>query len=574
MRVWLDRRLVIDAWGGGCCNESWAQVALTLNYSHDLIVDYAELRGSASVALSWRSPSIAKQVIPSSALYYRTPISGSPFTSVALTPGDPSPLTSVAYDSDAGVLGAGRTGGLSAAVAGVTASVLLRAADVFGNVATNATTNASLLTLALVGPDPSPTLALAWLGSGVYEANYTAVKAGAYSLSLLIGGVPVTGSPFAVTIAPGATYPTNCAPQGLPTTAVAGVTSTFLVQLRDAYGNNRTTTAADALQVSWVNGGTGVGYQGLTSSPAPGLFAAAFTPTVVGTYALTVILDTTTLSTSSVVVSAGALSPAASTASGPGLSGAIAGLPANVSVVARDQFGNRLTTSTSATFVFNVTGVGVGGVLVSAGGGVYNGSYVLAAVGVYSLAVAGAGGVAVQGSPFTVRVVTGAAASNASSLLPPLPTQATSGTALTFQVQGARLLHQPPHHRGGGCYRRPAVRQHRHGGCGERTWVRGVYAVTVVPTTAAACNLTVTLAGVNVSGSPLPLLVRPGPPTGLSTSSGLGRTQGSAGVPSTVGLVAIDAAGNAVASGGARHHPHRHPLQPLHPSAHCHHRRL
>ena len=91
-----------------CCNETWATVTLSAGFMHDLIVEYMELRcadlsrldvfvsdepcyfsGVATMELSWSSPSTAKQIIPSSALYATADIQGSPFKNITFGSGDP-----------------------------------------------------------------------------------------------------------------------------------------------------------------------------------------------------------------------------------------------------------------------------------------------------------------------------------------------------------------------------------------------------------------------------------------------------------------------------------------------------
>ena len=567
VRVWVDRRLIIDAWGSACCNETWGSVTLMANYSHDLIVDYAEVRGNASISLAWRSASTPKALIPSSALLYRTPVLGSPFSNISIGPGDPYAATSAAYDTDATLLG-GRVGGLSAGVAGVVGGVLVRAVDVFGNLNTNATANASLITCTLTGPDPSAsTTPPTYLTAGVYLINYTAQVSGTYSLSIRIAGVPLPSSPFTVAIAPSPTSPSSSTLLSLPTSATAGLTSTFYVQLRDALGNSRTTTTPDSLYVSWST--AGLSYQGVTSVAGPGQFASTFTPTVAGAYGLAVYVDSTSVSTTSLTVAAGALSPPTSTPAGPGLTAATAGLPANLSVTARDAFGN-VRASGSALFIYNLTGGGggsvVGGTLTGVGGGVYNGSYTLNATGTYTLTISSSG-VQVAGSPWQVRVTAGAFSPLNSSLIPPLPTTATSGVPLAFFIQSRDGV--------GNGLTSGGVAFTLTLQCAATTTTgavsdpgTGVYLASLTPTTASAtCSMSVLAGGVAISGSPFSVQVKPGAATGASVAGGGGRTGGVAGSVSTISLAAVDGAGNSLSTGGAAIVAAVLPLAPLPSSA-------
>ena len=568
VRVWVDRRLVLEAWGSGCCNETWGSVLLQAGYSHDLIVDYAEVRGNASISLSWRSASIPKQLIPSSSLYYRTPIQGSPFTNIAIGPGDPWPTTSTAYDTDAGLLG-GRVGGLSVGVAGVVGGVLVRAVDVFGNVNTNATANASLITSTFTGPDPiASTTPAAYLSAGVYLINYTAAVSGSYALAIRIAGVSLPSSPFTVAIAPASTSPLSSTVVALPTAATAGLTSTFYVQLKDSLSNNRTATTADSLYASWSTGG--LSYQGVTSIAGPGLFASSFTPTLAGAYTLAVFVDGISVTSTSLTVAAGALTPSTSTATGGGLTAATAGVPANLSVISRDAFGNVRPGSTTA-FVYNLTVSGgvvgvVGGVLTGVGAGLYNGSYTLNATGPYTLTVT-SGGVQVAGSPWQVRVSAGGFCPSATSLVSSLPSFLTSDILTTFSIQSRDAVGNPLPLGGTAltltlqCAGSPTTGSVQDLGT-------GVYEATVTPLVAgAACAMYVLGGGGNISGSPFTVLVKAGAATGASVPGGAGRTAGVAGAQSAITLAAVDAAGNSVGQGGATVVASVVPLSPLPSSA-------
>ncbi|CAM9356761.1 unnamed protein product, partial [Laminaria digitata] len=91
-RLYIDHELVIDAWEGAAdcvlpgANEYRAMVDLTNGTYHDVVLEYREDDGSASIQLMWSSFSTAPAVIPASALFYATPISGSPYN-VSIVPG-------------------------------------------------------------------------------------------------------------------------------------------------------------------------------------------------------------------------------------------------------------------------------------------------------------------------------------------------------------------------------------------------------------------------------------------------------------------------------------------------------
>ena len=562
VRVWLDRRLIIEAWGSGvCCNETWGSVNLTAGYAHDLIVDYVELTGSASITLQWRSASTPKQVVPSTAFWYRTDVQNSPYSSIVITPGLPSAATSYAYDNDSTTLGSGGTGGLSASTVGVTISVLLQAIDVFGNLNTNVTTNWSALTATMAGPDPSPVIVWSYIGSGIYRVNYTVVVSGSYLLYIRIAGANIASSPFTVFVAPGPTATAQSTLIGLPTTCTSGVTCTFLLLARDALGNNRSSSpSTDTVYVSWLNVGTSVSYQGLVSSPSYGVYYCYFTPTVTGSYKLYVYLNSALMSPTPVTVTVtyGALSSPSSTSSINGVITVTAGIAASFSVTSRDAFGNVInTTSSSYTYVITNSASGTtaaSGGLTAAGSGNYTATFTIYTTGTYTLTITSSG-VAVSGSPFTVIVVPGALSGAVSYVLPPAPntTSLVSGVPDTFSIQ-ARDAYANAISVGGASFASSLLCAGVSVAATVVDLGTGVYATTVTPTMAAAtCTLYVYLVSpvTNVTGSPFTVKVLAGAATGNSVASGASLTSGAAGVQSSVGVYTYDAADNALASGNS-----------------------
>ena len=562
VRVWVDRRLIIEAWGSGvCCNETWGSVSLTMGYAHDLIVDYVELTGSASLTLKWRSASTPKQVVPSTALYSRTAIQNTPYSFIVITPGLPSAVTSFAYDNDTTVLGSGGTGGLSGSTAGANTSVLLQAIDVFGNYNTNITTSWSSLTATMVGADPSPSIEWSYVSNGIYRLYYSVLLSGNYSLSIRISGTNIVLSPFTVNIASGPTSTAQSQLIGLPMTCTSGVTCTFTLLAKDALGNNRSSTpSTDTVYVSWLNTGTNVSYQGLVSSPSNGVYYCYFTPTVTGSYSLSVYLNTVRMSgtPTTVTVLYGALSSPASTASINGVITATAGIAGSFTVTSRDAFGNIINTSGSSyiyTIINSLTGTtAASGSLTGAGNGNYSATFTLNTTGAYTLTVTSSG-VAVSGSPFTINVVAGALSGAMSYVLPPTPSGASwvSGVASTFSIQ-ARDAHGNAISGGGASFASSLLCAGVSVTATVTDLGTGVYSTTVTPSMAAsACTLYVYLVSplTNVTTSPFFLSVTAGAATGNSVAFGGGLTSGTAGVSTTITAVAVDAADNALTTGNS-----------------------
>ena len=560
VRVWLDKRLILSAWGGSCCTAAWGSVQLTANWNHDLIVEYAELRGVASISLQWSSPSTPLQLIPASALYYRTPVGGSPYTNFTIAPGSPSWANSYAYDNNSALLGV--TGGLSASTAGISTAFLFQAVDVFGNVMTAIASNPASITVAMTGPSSPTVSALQYLYGGLYYVNYTAIVSGAYSLSVRVSGTGIAQSPFAVTVAPAATSPLNCSVIGLPSSCTSGVTCSFYVQLRDAFGNNRSSSASDSLYVVWSNtANSSVSQQGLTAATAsPGLLQSYLTPTQSGPYSVSVYVDTVPVlsSPASVTVSSGSLYAALSTASGLGLLTAVAGQPANFTVTSRDQFKNVVIGAGAAVFAFSISNA-LGAVVApstmtyTGSGGLYFSSYTLSTAGSYSLAITATGsGIGVQGSPFALQVYAGGVAASYSFMLPPVLSSVVSGLTSTFQVQ-SRDSSGNAVTVGGSAFSVSLACPSNSTSGSAVDLGSGVYNCSITPYTASSspCQLYVVSAGVNISGSPFSVTVHPGAATGNSVASGSGLSSGQCGSVSAFSVTTFDAAGNALTTGTA-----------------------
>jgi len=84
-RLYFDHALVIDRWDT-CCQDQRANVHLSSGVLHDVVIEYREERGSASISFEISSASLPKQVVPPTALHYATHVQGSPYL-VNIVPG-------------------------------------------------------------------------------------------------------------------------------------------------------------------------------------------------------------------------------------------------------------------------------------------------------------------------------------------------------------------------------------------------------------------------------------------------------------------------------------------------------
>ncbi|WP_415841156.1 PA14 domain-containing protein, partial [Paenibacillus typhae] len=75
IRVWVNGTAVIDSWMKQSGTERTGSIALQAGQLYDIKVEYYENAGDASVRLMWQSPSQAKVVVPTGALFVKNPAS-------------------------------------------------------------------------------------------------------------------------------------------------------------------------------------------------------------------------------------------------------------------------------------------------------------------------------------------------------------------------------------------------------------------------------------------------------------------------------------------------------------------
>ena len=68
VRLWVDHKLLIDDWTNHAPSERGATVTLQAGVRYDLQMEYFDNTGGAVSQLRWSSPSVAKQIVPQSAL--------------------------------------------------------------------------------------------------------------------------------------------------------------------------------------------------------------------------------------------------------------------------------------------------------------------------------------------------------------------------------------------------------------------------------------------------------------------------------------------------------------------------
>lgn len=125
------------------------------------------------------------------------------------------------------------------------------------------------------------------------------------------------------------------------TSAIAGIQSIFTAKLYDTQGNART-TGGDTVTATLYSGATSVGSTWVTDNE-DGTYQVQYQANIAGTYTVTVVVngDTANNKTSTVTLIAGDPDPELSTLTFP--SGITIGTASTLSIVAKDQFGNLIT---------------------------------------------------------------------------------------------------------------------------------------------------------------------------------------------------------------------------------------
>ncbi|GAQ88514.1 filamin [Klebsormidium nitens] len=242
------------------------------------------------------------------------------------------------------------------------------------------------------------------LTDNVYQISTNLTTAGPYELTVQLGGVPIATPKATVTILPGAMSATKSSVQGSTFQSTAGSEAYLQLSLLDAFGN---AAAAGASCTATFTGATGAG----AVWPCDAASRVKYNLTVADTYTVHVVAAQGAASISvgavSVSVLPAAQSALASSASGPGLTQARAGVAANFTILTSDLYGNPVEGQASGFIVQLISdakGFTTVGNVSSNADGTLVGSYTVTAAGTYKLWVK-VGGVAIgSGTPFVLTV--------------------------------------------------------------------------------------------------------------------------------------------------------------------------
>eukprot|EP00899_Mesostigma_viride_P014431 jgi/Mesvir1/2298/Mv19333-RA.1 len=250
---------------------------------------------------------------------------------------------------------------------------------------------------------------------GTSLAVLTLVVAGTYDVAVSLLGVPLgDGRPSVVSVGSGSINGSLSIIEGLPTTVVAGVNYTFTVRPVDSYGNILTGDVVCEVLIVPLGGGPPVNTTSCHPSPEcldndPSnddecRLVVDFVITVVGQYNVSVVINGVVINGGTINVIAGELDPSKSTANVP--NSAYVGEPFNFTIIARDAYGNPVTTGGASVgiTVFGDDFIGKATSIVDNGDGTYTVTVVVNQPGIVTIEVTLNGG-AISGSPFPVSIL-------------------------------------------------------------------------------------------------------------------------------------------------------------------------
>ena len=226
-------------------------------------------------------------------------------------------------------------------------SITLSAYDIYGNLQIQQS-DVFQITFYLNSALTTDTAVIAVQSNGVYSATYTLKATGDYSMIIKVqpngsgSFSDIAGSPFLISWSDTTTDPQKTVLSGTGlTSAIAGIQSIFTAKLYDIQGNART-TGGDTVTATLYSGATSVGSTWVTDNE-DGTYQVQYQANIAGTYTVTVVVngDTANNKTSTVTLIAGDPDPELSTLTFP--SGITIGTASTLSIVAKDQFGNLIT---------------------------------------------------------------------------------------------------------------------------------------------------------------------------------------------------------------------------------------
>lgn len=258
--------------------------------------------------------------------------------------------------------------------------------------------------------------------NGTYTATIKSGTTGTAVITAKLDGSDLTHSsnPLTVTFTPGTVSLSTSTITPTPASVAAGSTSTVRVQLKDALGNNLTSSAGT------VTMATDLGSLGSVTNNNNGTYDAVLTTSTIGTATVTAKLGGSDLTNSATVTVTTGGASATTTTLSVNASSLQPSQTATITVVVKDASGNVISGATPSSIVL-ATSIGTIGT-VSCTSGTCTATYTAGTIGTASI-TAKISGTNVVGSAASLDVVAGA--------LDHFAVTATDGSALSAQRTAA-----------------------------------------------------------------------------------------------------------------------------------------
>ena len=441
--------------------------------------------------------------------------------------------------------------GAGTLTSGTSTLLTLTARDAAGNALT-----AGGLTVAFTkgaGTSDGTISATTDLGNGTYRATFTATTAGsARTVGATIGGNAITSALPTIAVTPGAVSLAQSSVTVGASSIASGASTTLTLIARDAAGNR---LAAGGLVVAFTKGtGTSDGTISGVTDGSDGSYTATFAATTSGTartIGATIGGNAITSTLPTITVTAGAVSLAQSTVT-VGASSIVSGASTTLTLIARDAAGNRLASGGLVVLFTKGTGASDGTISAVTDGndGSYTATFTATTAGTARTIGATIGGNAITSVLPTITVTPGAVSLAQSSVTAGaasiLSGASTTLTLIARDAAGNRLA-------SGGL----VVAFTKGTGTSDGTISAvtdgsdGSYTATFAATTAGTARTIGATIGGNAITSTLPTItVTPGAVSLAQSTVTVGAPTLLSGASTTLTLIARDAAGNRLASGG------------------------
>ena len=461
---------------------------------------------------------------------------------MTVTPGTPDPNnTTVSFET-------------STLASGTVDTITIGVNDAAGNAIPNLTTNNFILNLSRGSSTGTFGSVTESDSPGTYTASFTAVKSGtAANLSVTVENVQINEDPT-VEVTPGSVDSATSVVELSASGVISGSSATVTLQAVDAAGNDLTSGGATVAFALGSTGG-GQGTFGPVTDNHNGTYTATVTGTVAGSNTVTATINghavTTTAPT--LTVTPGPIDPATSFEV-LSVASVVSGSSATVTLQAVDAAGNDLTSGgATVAFALGTTGGGQGtfGPVTDNRNGTYTSTVTGTVAGSNTVTVTINGHAVTTTAP--AITVTPGSVDSATSVVELSASGVISGSSATVTLQavdaagndltsgGATVAFALGSTGGGQGTFGPVTDNHN-----------GIYTTTFTGTLAGDNTITAAINGHAVTTTAPTLTVTPGPIDPATSFEVLSVASVVSGSSVTVGLQAVDAAGNDLTSGGAR----------------------